>query len=157
MRYGNSPAIEFKRLPPLALVGFEWTGTYRQAADGEIGRLMTALKSNLDLADDEDLFGVSWLDRPDGFRHFVGVSRPKVTITGKSLKALKLPSLMCLTVEQAAGDATDGYAQLMEERERRNYRACETASMIDQHITDSGRLRLWLPYRSTAHEDDSTS
>lgn len=145
MNGSAAPAIAAEFLPALSLVGFTWEGSYEEAATGVIGELMSSLRRTLSLPDDARLFGVSWLERPDGFRHFCGIAAAAAP-GAAGLPAIDLPALACLTTLHPGGDATAGYARLMEERDRRGLAPSAGVGMVDEHLGTRGGMRLWLPY-----------
>ncbi|WP_026672081.1 GyrI-like domain-containing protein [Alkalihalobacterium bogoriense] len=55
-------------------IGFHWSGTYQEAANGEIRNLISELlkrkKEIVGKIDESIIIGVSIHDRPDGFTHF---------------------------------------------------------------------------------------
>lgn len=119
--------------PPRRLAGLAWEGTYAEAAAGAIRRLMEELESKLGERP-ETLWGVSWEDRPDGFRHFVGIESEEVV---PGLESLDLPALSSLSADHAGGDATGVYGELQATRDARGLvRRPGGPDMLDEHRRD---------------------
>ena len=121
--------------PPRRLAGLAWEGTYVEAADGAVRRLMDDLFARLGDRP-ETLWGVSWEDRPDGFRHFVGIESDR-DLPG--LQWLELPALTSLTADHSGGDATGVYGELQALRDARDMvRRPAGPDMLDEHRRDGG-------------------
>ncbi len=138
------PEISRETLPALTLVGRHWQGSYAEAAQGAVRRLIESLRSDYPEAADVPLYGLSWTDRPEGFRHFCGWPESALNRTLEPDERLTLGPLPCLTSSQPTGDATDAYARLMAHRGALGLSTPEGPTMIDEHRPD-GTLRLWLP------------
>ncbi|WP_338445638.1 GyrI-like domain-containing protein [Pelagerythrobacter marensis] len=119
--------------PPRRLAGMAWEGTYAEAADGAVRRLIEELCRRLD-GRPETLWGVSWEDRPDGFRHFAGIEAAEAV---PGLERLDLPALTSLTADHTGGDATGVYGALQALRDRRGMaRRPGGPDMLDEHRRD---------------------
>lgn len=141
----SAPMFELGTLGPLSIIGLPWAGTYEEAANGAIKALMREVRDCLGLPEDAPTFGVSWTDRPDGFRHFCGVELIAEQELPAGLARLELEALTCLVGVQEQGDATDIYRALMTERDTRDLRPNHDPSMVDEHLAGGGMVRLWLP------------
>jgi predicted transcriptional regulator YdeE len=137
--------FELGTLGPMSIIGLPWTGSYGEAADGAIKALMGEVRACLGLPQDAPMFGVSWNDRPDGFRHFCGVELSAEQELPAGLARLELESLTCLLGVQEQGDATETYRALMTERDTRGLRPNHDPSMVDEHLSGGRAVRLWLP------------
>lgn len=135
-------SVNRELFPSIRLAGLMWQGTYEQAAAGAIGGVMSELRRRLTLAPSTRTFGVSWIDRSDGFRHFCAVEA-EADIAVHGLELIEISAHECLTMPHSGKDATDAYAFLMEERDRLGLHAYHDPSMIDEHLED-GAMRLWL-------------
>ncbi|MBG0812052.1 GyrI-like domain-containing protein [Methylosinus sp. H3A] len=142
MTDATTSPITLEDFPATRLVGFSWEGSFAEAATGVIVARMEALRLRLELAEDEQVFGLSWIDRADGFRHFCGVRRETAP---PDLAVFAAPTLRCLVISHPGGDASAAYTLLMKERDRRGFAESRAVGMIDQHLGRDGRMRLWLP------------
>lgn len=144
----STAMFELSTLGPLSLIGVPWTGTYEDAANGAIKALMHEVRNRLGLPEDAAMFGVSWTDQPDGFRHFCGVEVAAGQELAAGLTRLELEPLTCLVGMQQQGDATETYRALMAERETRGLRPNHDPSMVDEHLAGDTKIRLWLAVRA---------
>lgn len=67
--------FEIVERPAQRIAGSFWEGTFGEAADGAVRRLIAAMQEHhlrLHPKDHPTLVGLSWNDRPDGFRYLVG-------------------------------------------------------------------------------------
>jgi len=136
--------IVLENFAAVSLVGKPWEGSYVEAAAGAIGELMTSLRNDLEQGPNAPLLGVSWTEQPGRFRHFVGIRTISPAPVPQGLHILELPELSCLTCQHPGGDATQAYARLMAERDKRGFGEGRHPNMIDEHLPD-GSMRLWLP------------
>lgn len=67
--------FEIVERPAQRIAGSFWEGTFGEAADGAVRRLIAAMQEHhlrLHPKDHPTLVGLSWNVRPDGFRYLVG-------------------------------------------------------------------------------------
>ncbi|WP_343213959.1 GyrI-like domain-containing protein [Ensifer oleiphilus] len=67
--------FEIVERPAQRIAGSFWEGTFVEAADGAVRRLIAEMQEHhlrLHPKDHPMLVGLSWNDRPDGFRYLVG-------------------------------------------------------------------------------------
>ncbi|KOF21198.1 hypothetical protein AC244_07490 [Ensifer adhaerens] len=67
--------FEIVERPAQRIAGSFWEGTFGEAADGAVRRLIAAMQEHhlrLHPKEHPTLVGLSWNDRPDGFRYLVG-------------------------------------------------------------------------------------
>lgn len=67
--------FEIVERPAQRIAGSFWEGTFIEAADGAVRRLIAEMQEHhlrLHPKDHPTLVGLSWNDRPDGFRYLVG-------------------------------------------------------------------------------------
>lgn len=79
--------------PAHKLHGLAWSGTHEEASAGAIRRLIERVKAHSDGRTSpwkSPIVGISWDDRPDGFRHFVGVAPDPGEVLPEGFEALEL-------------------------------------------------------------------
>lgn len=79
--------------PAETLVGLDWQGSHGQAAAGSVRAILKALQTRLGRGDlwSGPIVGLSFNDRPDGFRYFVGVAAAEVA-DAEGLLRVDLPA-----------------------------------------------------------------
>jgi predicted transcriptional regulator YdeE len=101
-------AIALTERPAHRLAGRIWEGTHVQAAAGAIHPLIEEMKQASARRPGlwkSPIVGISWNDRPDGFRYFVGIAIDDDEPPGEGLDALDLPEM---TFASSWHGATDG-------------------------------------------------
>lgn len=106
--------------PAQTLVGSVWDGTYSQAAAGAIHRVLKEVKGFAEALPglwSGPIVGVSWNDRPDGFRYFVGVESG---VADAEKLPLTVPAMRFATAWHDAGDGdvTEHYQLMLAWMER---------------------------------------
>ncbi|MBX3577049.1 MAG: GyrI-like domain-containing protein [Rhizobiaceae bacterium] len=110
--------------PAQALVGRIWDGTYSQAAAGAIVAVLKEVQAFAGARGSAlwagPIVGVSWNERPDGFRTFVGVERDDAKASGAGMVPLDVPALRFATAWHDAGDGDvlDHYEAMLAWMER---------------------------------------
>ena len=104
--------------PAQEFVGRLWEGTYSQAAAGAIHAVLNEVKAFSGGLPDlwaGPLVGISWNDRPDGFRYFVGVETNMETGVASDWMRLSLPEMRLVTSwhSNQDGDVTDHYVRMI--------------------------------------------
>lgn len=142
--------------PAQSLVGTFWEGTHAQAEAGatrEILRRMQAFAG--DLAGDDPwagpIVGISWNDRPDGFRYFAGIESDQEAVGG--LRRIEVPVARYVTDwhAEADGEVLDHYLSMLRWMETQGERWDKThmhhREEYPLHADFSGPpvLRLMLP------------
>ncbi|MDP3896801.1 MAG: GyrI-like domain-containing protein [Mesorhizobium sp.] len=103
----RTAAFEIVDRPPQSLVGIVWDGSFADAAAGGVRAALEAMQARL--ADLPGLFkgplvGVSWNERPDGFRYFVGYEPEPGAPAAGDLERLDLPAMRYVVAWHAEGD-----------------------------------------------------
>lgn len=106
--------------PPEQLCGMFWEGTYEQAAAGALHPLIEAAKAWLH--SEAGLFasaiiGISWNDRPGGFRYFVGAQAGAIHPSNRAgRQCLSLPAMRFAGIWHAPedGDVVQHYGAMLE-------------------------------------------
>lgn len=110
--------------PPERLRGLFWEGTYAQAAAGALHPLIEAAKPSLHAGAApfaSAIIGISWNDRPDGFRYFVGTDAGAIQPPVRDgRQRLSLPAMRFASVWHAPedGDVVQHYGAMLEWIER---------------------------------------
>ncbi|OCP02295.1 MULTISPECIES: GyrI-like domain-containing protein [unclassified Ensifer] len=76
--------FEIVQRPAQRVAGAFWEGTFGEAADGAVRRLISEMQAHhrhMHPGDHATLVGLSWNDRPDGFRYLVGYVSKKAEAT----------------------------------------------------------------------------
>ncbi|MEI2300124.1 GyrI-like domain-containing protein [Ensifer sp. MJa1] len=76
--------FEIVERPAERIAGAFWEGTFGEAAEGAVRRLIAEMQvhhQHLHPGDHATLVGISWNDRPDGFRYLVGYVADKAEAT----------------------------------------------------------------------------
>ena len=82
--------------PAHSLAGLFWEGSHRQAADGAIHGVINRVKAFSDRRNSlwkSPIVGLSWNDRPDGFRYFVGIATDAGEDAPAEFVQLELPEM----------------------------------------------------------------
>lgn len=106
------------------LVGRVWEGTYSEAAGGALLPVLAQVQAQCTEEGKQagaalwagPIVGISWNDRPDGFRYFVGLEG------GGASETLELPAMRFATAWHDAGDVTDHYQLMLAWMEREGLR-----------------------------------
>lgn len=108
--------VEIVPEPGFTAVGLFWEGSYAQAAAGEIRPLVLLVQSALpnvrQAMDREHLIGISWNDRLDGFRYFIGIRVEPDSEVPPGMSQIDVPPLRCATCNHQSGDVTLSYQML---------------------------------------------
>ena len=136
-------------------VGLHWEGTYADAAAGKVRSVIRAVQDRrLDIPGGDDarrLFGISWNDRPDGFRYFVGIPVAADAATPDGLSRVRVPRMRCACLDHGDGDATGSYRRLFDWMAERGIAHDTSAlSLVDDYPIDTDPhavtgLRLRVP------------
>ena len=82
--------------PAHSLAGLFWEGSHREAADGAVHGVIERVKALSDRRASlwkSPIVGLSWNDRPDGFRTFVGIAIDADEVLPDGFKRLDLPEM----------------------------------------------------------------
>ena len=150
-------AFALTERPGHRLAGRFWSGTFDQAAAGALHPLIEELK--LLSASSSDLWkspivGLTWNDRPDGFRYFLGIETED---EAAGFERLDVPAMQCAGLWHGAGAGTvvESYGRLM--RGLREAGIARDQSFCGQReeyppdidLTAPLALRLLLPVRGS--------
>lgn len=104
---------------PQNLHGLVWEGTYAEAAAGAIHPLIEDMKAVA--ADEGDpwsrmIIGISWNDRADGFRYFVGIETAEDVAPTAGYRLLSLPAMRFASVWHGPddGDVVGHYGRMID-------------------------------------------
>lgn len=142
--------------PAQSLCGVMWEGSYAEAAAGAIHPLIGEMKAAA--AGEEDpwsrmIIGISWSDRPDGFRYFVGIEATEDEAQMAEHRHLSLPPMRFASVWHGPddGDVVGHYGRMIEwieaEGEHRDVSVLHHREEYPADIDLAGPpiLRLMLP------------
>ncbi|HTV72072.1 MAG TPA: GyrI-like domain-containing protein [Rhizobiaceae bacterium] len=111
--------------PAQTLVGRVWEGTYSQAAGGALHPVLAKVQAQGTGEGKQagaalwagPIVGISWNDRPDGFRYFVGIESDAVDA---EKSPLKVPAMRFATAwhDASDGDVTEHYQLMLQWMER---------------------------------------
>ncbi len=101
------------------LVGLSWEGSFAEARSGSIRTLLSQVQARLGEVSDlwaSPIVGISWNDRPDGFRYFVGVPVSEAGALSHFDARIELPATICAAAWHAAddGDVIAHYGRMIE-------------------------------------------
>lgn len=140
--------------PAETLVGFDWQGTYGQAAAGSVRATLKSLQARLGKGDlwSGPLVCLSFNDQPDGFRCFVGVAAGEVGATD-GLVRVDLPARRHVAAwhGEADGDVVAHYGRMIGWLASRGLTRAETGPHHREEYPRDGDfdgppvLRLMLP------------
>ncbi|BCH25137.1 hypothetical protein MesoLjLc_48240 [Mesorhizobium sp. L-8-10] len=104
---------------PQRLRGLVWEGTYAEAAAGAIHPLIEEMKIAAAAEDDpwsRMIIGISWNDRPDGFRYFVGIEAAEYMAPAAGHRLLSLPAMRfaCVWHGPDDGDVVKHYGRMID-------------------------------------------
>ena len=111
-------AFEIVERPAQRIAGSFWEGTFGEAADGAVRRLIAEMQGHhqhLHPGDHAALVGLSWNDRPDGFRYLVGYVADKAETTIHP-GHVDLPAMRFVTAlhHPESGDAFAHYQRMFD-------------------------------------------
>lgn len=100
---------EIVSLPEMTLYGRVWEGAYSELPEGGLQALIASVKAMTSAP----LIGVSWNDRPDGFRYLIGAASDEF---GADSIRWTAPAHQLLQVSYQGDPAgvTDTYAKMMD-------------------------------------------
>lgn len=152
--------IELVDRPAQRLWGLMWEGTYAQAAAKgvhDVIRAMKAARQTLPVDPHADLIGISWNDRPDGFRYLVAVAVDGIAApVPADLVELWLPAMRLASLWHDAGDAHQAYLDMFEwiasHGQRREASVCHHREEypVDFDLGAGAPLRLMTPVSSSS-------
>ncbi|MBO6719729.1 MAG: GyrI-like domain-containing protein [Rhizobiaceae bacterium] len=144
--------------PAHRLTGRFWTGTFANAGNGALHPLLAEVKALSASTSDlwkSPIVGLTWLDRPGGFRYFAGIETADEAASA-GFERLEVPQMYCAGLWHGAddGSVTESYAKLMGDLDEagiaRDTGFChqreEYAADID--LSKPPSLRLMLPVRA---------
>ncbi len=105
--------------PAHTLAGRMWEGTFAEAAEGAIHALIAEVKAFSDARTTlwkSPIVGISWNDRPDGFRYLVGVAPdPGETLPG-NFSTVELPEMRLASAWHGPedGEVPGHYSRMLE-------------------------------------------
>lgn len=153
--------------PAQRLRGVAWEGSYAEAAAGAIHPLIEQMKAVVAGGKDpwfDAIVGISWNDRPDGFRYFVGIQEEKDQVRIAQHGPLSLPPMRYASVWHSPddGDVISHYGRMIEWIETEG--ECRDISVLhhreeypaDIDVTAAPVLRLMLPLASAGNRLDSS-
>jgi predicted transcriptional regulator YdeE len=146
---------QFTARDAFTAVGFIWDGTYEQADKGEIRELLSLLQQRLpeiaDIIEPNHIIGISWNERSDGFRYFVGLRVASGSGTPGGMTKIQMPASEYAAHEHAEGNVFETYRQLFRWLAEHG-RAQDKTSLdlmeeypIDMDPFGPPRLRLMVP------------
>jgi hypothetical protein len=103
----TSQGIALTERPAHRLCGLYWEGSYGDAARGAIHTVIAevqAFAARLQGGWRSPIVGLSWNDRPDGFRYFVGVAADDAATVPEGFALLALPEMTLASAWHGAGD-----------------------------------------------------
>lgn len=108
-------AFALTERPAHKLTGGFWAGTFEEAAKGALHPLIEAAKELSARSNDlwkSPIVGLTWNDRPDGFRYFVGIETEHSAV---GFDQLDVPEMQCAGLWHApgAGTVVESYGRLM--------------------------------------------
>lgn len=103
--------------PAHRLTGRLWSGTFEEAAAGALHPLIADMKDLSARTSDlwkSPIVGLTWNDRPDGFRYFVGIETEDESATA-GFDRLDVPEMRCASWWHGpeSGTVVDSYGRLM--------------------------------------------
>jgi predicted transcriptional regulator YdeE len=104
---GSAHGIALTERPAHRLCGRYWQGSYGEAARGAIHSLIgdvQAFAAQREGGWRSPIVGLSWNDRPDGFRYFVGVAMDDAGALPEGFASLALPEMTLASSWHGAGD-----------------------------------------------------
>jgi len=115
----GSHAFALTERPAHRLAGHMWEGTHAEAAAGAIHPLILEMKAASQRRPGmwrSPIVGLSWNDRPGGFRYFVGIAIDEGEQPADGLVALDLPEMNFASAWHGAGDGdvAGHYGRMME-------------------------------------------
>ena len=144
--------------PAHRLTGRFWSGGFEEAAAGALHPLIEEAKALSARTADQwksPIVGLTWNDRPDGFRYFVGIETEDDT-AGEGFDRLDVPAMRCAGLWHGpeAGTVVDSYGRLM--RGLQDAGIARDQSFCDQReeypadidLSKPPALRLLLPVRA---------
>lgn len=153
---GLTERVTLAERPAGKLSGLYWQGSHEDAAAGALHELLGRVKAFSDRRDTlwkSPLVAISWNDRPDHLRHFVGVELEDGEVPEAGFDNCDLPGLSYATAWHGADDGPvpDHYGRMIEwlhmrglswDVSRHHHRE-EYPPHVDLH--QSTQLRLCLP------------
>ncbi len=111
--------ISISERPAHRLAGRMWEGSNAQAAAGALHPLVEEMKqvsARRSALWRSPIVGLTWLDRPDGFRYFVGIAIEDGEAAGPGLQTLDLPEMSFASSWHGAddGNVVDHYLRMIE-------------------------------------------
>jgi hypothetical protein len=142
--------------PVHRLTGRFWSGTFEEAAAGALHPLIEEMKSLSAATSDlwkSPIVGLTWNDRPDGFRYFVGIETEDAS---EGFDRLDVPEMRCASLWHGpeAGTVVDSYGRMMrglkEAGIERDQSFCDQREEypVDIDLSKPPALRLMLPVRA---------
>jgi predicted transcriptional regulator YdeE len=115
----GSHDISLSERPAHRLVGRFWEGSNAQAASGAIHPLIEGMKQVSASRSGlwrSPIVGLSWNDRPDGFRYFVGIAVEEGEAPGTGLEILDMPEMTLASSWHGAedGNVVEHYLRMIE-------------------------------------------
>lgn len=115
----GSHGIALSERPPHRLAGRYWEGSHTEAAAGAIRPMLAEMKANSARAPgfwSSPVVGITWNDRPGGFRYFVGIAIDEDETPGDGLDTLDLPEMTFASSWHGAedGNVVEHYLRMIE-------------------------------------------
>jgi hypothetical protein len=110
-------AFALAERPQHWLTGRFWSGTFEEAAAGALHPLIAEMKALSQRSTDlwkSPIVGLTWNDRPDGFRYFVGIETEDAS-AAEGFDSLDVPEMCCASLWHSpeAGTVVESYGRLM--------------------------------------------
>ena len=142
--------------PSHRLVGLDWEGSHAEAARGATHDLIRQVQRFSDQRASlwkGPLVGISWNDRPDGFRYFIGISVDEGEEAPRRFRALDLPDMRLAVSWHGAsdGEVVDHYLRMIDwireggERWDKTHLHHREEYPADIDLAQPPALRLMLP------------
>lgn len=110
-------AFQIVKRPDHRLTGRFWAGSFDEAAAGALRPLIAEMMALSERSTDSwksPIVGLTWLDRPGGFRYFAGIETADED-AGAGFERLDVPEMYCASLWHGpdAGTVADSYMRLM--------------------------------------------
>jgi hypothetical protein len=144
--------------PQHRLTGRFWSGSFEDASQGALHPVISEMQALSARTSDlwkSPIVGLTWNDRPDGFRYFLGIETADA-IAGEGFDQLDVPEMRCAGLWHGpdAGTVVESYGKLMgglrDAGIERDPTFCDQREEypVDIDLEKPLALRLMLPVRA---------